>query len=549
MTDTVKIKFNDNIEHVYPKGTSYYEISKNSDVKRIVGFKIGNEVFGLDKKAYEDAKVKFINTDDIIGNRMYKSGLKFLFQVALKEAYPDLDVVYEHSVPNGMIAVIEGDKILTADEVRKIKDKMNEIILSDEVIEKINIVPKEAIKFYRSNKELEKAANIQNISDKVVTLYKLRGELNYFYSLMPYSTKVLDKYNIVYLGNNKLVLLFPSVRSNGEVPEYTHYSNIIDSFYEGKSWLDCLHMPYITDLNKLVSNGDIKKFMESCELKFTMDISTVVKDIKEKKDVKFILIAGPSSSGKTTTMKRIASHFDAQGYNTIKIGLDDYFVNREDTPVDENGNYNFECLEAIDVKLFNEDLNKLLAGEEVTLPHYNFITGKREVSEEKIKIKDNTIFLIEGLHALNGELTKAVDDKFKYKIYLSPFIPLSIDKHNYISTLDLRLLRRIVRDNRTRGYNVVDTIDHWQNVRDGEEKYIFPYVHQVDVIINTALAYEIGVLKVFVEPLLLSVSVDSVYYEEARRLVDFLKQFFAIPGEYVKDESILREFIGGKNYD
>lgn len=308
-------------------------------------------------------------------------------------------------------------------------------------------------------------------------------------------------------------------------------------------------MPYISDLNKTIGNGKIKDFIRSNELIFSLNIAKAVDNIISNRDIKFILISGPSSSGKTTTTSRISSYLEALGYNTIKISLDDYFVDRDKNPVDENGKYDFECLEAIDVEAFNNDLNRLLNGEEITLPTYNFITGKREYSKDKVMMKENTIFLIEGLHALNDDLTINVEDKYKYKIYLSPFIPLNIDEHNYVSTIDLRLLRRIVRDNRTRGYDIFKTIDNWQKVRYGEEKYIFPYIHQANVIINTALAYEIGVLKVFVEPLLLSVGVDSNYYEEARRLIDFLKQFFPIPGEYVNDESILREFIGGKYND
>ena len=282
---------------------------------------------------------------------------------------------------------------------------------------------------------------------------------------------------------------------------------------------------------------------------FSLDLAKVVDNIINNRDIKFILIAGPSSSGKTTTNARIASYLEALGYDAIKISLDDYFVNREDNPKDEDGNYDFECLEAIDVKLFNEDLQRLLKGEEISLPVYNFISGKREYPKKYVKLNENSIFLIEGLHALNDKITAGIDNKYKYRIYLSPFIPINIDKHNYVSTIDLRLLRRIVRDNRTRGYDCLKTIDNWQRVRNGEEKYIFPYIHQANVIINTALAYEVGVLKIYVEPLLLSVGVDSIYYEEARRLIGFLNQFFSIPGEYVNDDSILREFIGGRYND
>ena len=547
--DTVKIIFNDNSTHEYKSGTSYYDISKDYNMENIVGFKIGNEVYSLDKKALQDEKINFISASDLIGNKIYKSGLKFIFEVALEEVFPDLSIRYEHSVPRGMLGEVLGPHILTQEDISKVKEKMSEIIQNNDEITKVIVSPKEAIKYYNSKGEHEKAENIQNISDKVVTLYKLHNKFNYFYSQMPYKTGIINKFELVYLGNNKIIFLFPNVGKNN-VLEYVHYDNIINSFLEGKKWLSNLQMPYITNLNKTIGNGDIINFMQSSELMFNLNIYNAVEDIiNNHRDVKFILIAGPSSSGKTTTTKRISSHFKAMGYHTICISLDDYYVDRELTPKLENGKYDFESLNAINVERFNDDLKKLLDGKEVTLPQYDFITGKSETSNNKIKLQENSIFLIEGLHAINDELTSSIENKYKYKIYLSPFIPLNIDKHNYISTLDLRLLRRIVRDNRTRGYDVVKTIDSWQSVRDGEEKYIFPFIHQANTIINTALPYEVGVLKVYVEPLLLSVSVDSIYYEEARRLIDFLKQFFPIPGEYVNDYSILREFIGGLKND
>ena len=547
--DTVKITFADGTVHEYSRGITFYEMSKDFPMENIMAVKIDNEVYSLDTKVFEDTKLEFINTNDIIGNKIYKAGLKFLFEVALIETFPDLEVSFEHSVPRGMLGVVEGNKIITQEDLQKIKNRMDEIVKEDAIIQKLNVSPKEAIKYYRYFKEYEKADNIQSITDRLATLYKLHKKLNYFYSIMPYSTGSINKYELVYLGKNRIVFIFPTVRSNGEVPEYVHYANIIDSFFKGKKWLENLHMPYISNLNKTIGNGKIKDFIKSNELMFSLDIAKVVDNIISNHDIKFILIAGPSSSGKTTTNSKIASYLEALGYDAIKISLDDYFVNREDTPKDENGKYDFECLEAIDVKLFNEDLQKLLNGEEISLPVYNFISGKREYPKNTVKLKENSIFLIEGLHSLNDKITEGIDNKYKYRIYLSPFIPINIDMHNYVSTLDLRLLRRIVRDNRTRGYDCLKTIDNWQSVRNGEEKYIFPYIHQADVIINTALAYEVGVLKVYVEPLLLSVGVDSIYYEEARRLIGFLNQFFPIPGEYVTDDSILREFIGGKYND
>lgn len=547
--DTVKITFADGTVHEYSRDTTFYEMSKDFPMENIMAVKIDNEVYSLDTKVFEDTKLEFINTNDIIGNKIYKAGLKFLFEVALIETFPELEVSFEHSVPRGMLGVVEGNKIITQDDLQKIKNRMDEIVKENAIIQKLNVSPKEAIKYYRHFKEYEKADNIQSITDRLATLYKLHKKLNYFYSIMPYSTGSINKYELVYLGKNRIVFIFPTVRSNGEVPEYVHYANIIDSFFKGKKWLENLHMPYISNLNKTIGNGKIKDFIKSNELMFSLDIAKVVDNIISNHDIKFILIAGPSSSGKTTTNSKIASYLEALGYDAIKISLDDYFVNREDTPKDENGKYDFECLEAIDVKLFNEDLQKLLNGEEISLPVYNFISGKREYPKNTVNLKENSIFLIEGLHSLNDKITEGIDNKYKYRIYLSPFIPINIDMHNYVSTLDLRLLRRIVRDNRTRGYDCLKTIDNWQSVRNGEEKYIFPYIHQADVIINTALAYEVGVLKVYVEPLLLSVGVDSIYYEEARRLIGFLNQFFPIPGEYVTDDSILREFIGGKYND
>jgi len=306
-------------------------------------------------------------------------------------------------------------------------------------------------------------------------------------------------------------------------------------------------MKYVTSLNKNVCEGKIKNFIKSCELVFNMNIARIATDVTNNRNIKFILIAGPSSSGKTTTTKRLSSYLMAQGFDPIKISIDDYFLEREETPKDENGNYDFECLTAIDLDLFNSDLKRLLNNEEINMPTYNFVTGKKEFNDNYIKLKDNSIILIEGLHALNDELLPAIDKKYKFKIYLSPFIPSNIDRHNYISTIDLRLIRRIIRDNRTRGYGINKTIHVWQSVRNGEEKYIFPYIHQADVIINTALPYEIGVEKVYIEPLLRSINIESKYYEEAKRLLNFLKMFFTIPSEYVNNDSILREFIGGND--
>ena len=363
---------------------------------------------------------------------------------------------------------------------------------------------------------------------------------------MPNKTGVIKLYDIKYLGNNKLVILLPTKLTDGRVPEYVSYEGIINSFNESQTWLNLINKRYLSDINDDISNSLVRDFINVSEIKFNDDIREVVSKIKAKKNIKFVMIAGPSSSGKTTTTKRLKTYLDCQGYDAIAISTDDYFVDRSRNPKDENGKYDYECLHAVDVEKLNKDVQDLLDGKEIHLPVYNFITGTGSLSDKKVKLKNNSIVLIEGLHSLNDDLLPVVDSKLKYKVYISPFIGVNIDRHNYISTTDLRLLRRLVRDNRTRGKSVDNTFESWNSVRKGEEKYIFPYIHQADVVLNTASNFEIGVLKVYVVPLLLSVKIDSPNYDEARRLVNFLKEFCPIPSEYVSKDSILREFIGGE---
>ena len=537
----------DKITKSYPSGTTYYEISRDFDNKdnKILAAKINNELISLDLKCTHDCEIEFINVNDQNGYKMYQSALKFIFNAAVKEVFPTAKIIFEHSVPKGILAKVDKVLIETID-ISKIKGKMASLIAEDLRIEKLNIYKKEAIKYYETHNEEEKAKNIYNKSFDIVNIYRLKNELNYFYTEMPYSTGAIDKFEIKYIGDNYFVLICPSVRTGGKIPEYVHYQNIIDSFFVGKEWLEKLHVPYLSDLNSLVTNGQMKDFIDACELTFNERIHECAKTIMQNDEIKVVLIAGPSSSGKTTTTKRLSSYLKAQGFDPIQISTDDYFVDKLKTPKNDKGEFDFECLRAIKLEEFNSDLNDLINGKEVSLPIYNFAEGKGKKSNKKIKLKDNSIILIEGLHCLNDDLTPNIDNRYKYKIYLSPFIPLNIDPHNYISTLDLRLIRRLIRDFRTRAMSVPATIETWQSVRDGEEKYIFPYIHQADVIINTALPYEINVLKVFAEPLLYSVTYESKYYEEARRLIEFLKRFYPITSEYVSSSSILREFIGWK---
>lgn len=539
----IKISYKGYGAKEFEKGTSFYDICKSFGASNdVVAAKINGEIVSLCEKAYYNEELEFVYKNTFEGRVLYKSALKFIFLNAVKKTLENSDVYYEHSVPVGIYANVKANKIITQSDINQIKLEMEKIIKSKSYFKKLAVRKTEALLLFNNNKEFEKANNVANIMDNVFTIYELDGNYNYFYSEMPYTTENIKNYDIVYLGNNKVVLVLPDLA--GEKISYIHNDKIIKSFNANDIWLKSQNTPYFEDLNLLVGNSKIKKFMDSNEMVFNFELEKIARDIISNKDIKFIMIAGPSSSGKTTTTKKLSNILSAFGYDPIQISTDDYFLNREDTPKNENGDFDYERIDAIDLKHFNKDLKELLNKNAVVMPKYNFITGVKEAGDKTIKLKDNSIILIEGLHSLNDELTNEIDPNLKYKIYLSPFTSINVDRHNYLSTIDLRLIRRIVRDNRTRGYGVATTIHNWQVVRNGEEKYIFPYIQTANVILNTALEFEVGILKVYVEPLLLSVHVSSPYYAEARRLLCALKQFFPIPGEYVSKDSILREFIG-----
>lgn len=545
--EKVKVTYKNNVKE-FPKGTTYFEISKDFAVKEdILAVEIDNVIYHLSDKVREDCNIRFIDLSDDMGNKIYKNSIKFLFEVALKRTLNNAEVVYEHSVPKGIVASIIYENEISYNDLNNIKREMYNLVSENYPIKKYTILKSEAIEYYKKHNYEEKALNVQHISDKVVTLFELDGYFNYFYTSMAYNTRVLKKYELKSIGRNKIIIIPPD--KHGNIPDYSNCQNIINSFYRGKCLLNDLNINYLADLNQEILDLKIKEFIKSCELVFDLNLASAAKKICDNKNIKFVMIAGPSSSGKTTTCKRLADYLRANGYDPIMFSIDDYFVDRENTPLDEEGNKDYESINSIDIDLLNKDLEDLLNNKKVQMKRYNFITGKKELLDKELEMKDNTIFLIEGLHALNDELTPKIGAKYKYKIYLSPFIPLNIDRHNYISTIDLRLIRRVIRDSRTRGYDIVHTMDKWKSVRKGEEKYIFPYVSQADIVINTALAYEVGVLKVYIEPLLYSVEINNQYYEEARRIINFLKPFFSIPSEYVPENSILREFIGGKYND
>lgn len=552
MQNKIIVNFENGLKKEYAEGVTYYEVSKDYQENmssKIIGVKVNNEIIPMNNKVKNNDQVRFFDASDINGYKMNQSGLKFVLEVALKETFgKNYDVTFDHSIARGLHMTIESDSPFGKEETNRLKEAMQKIIDEDEIITALHVAKKEAINYYMKTNNNEKANNIHNVMNDVVSVYKLKSYINYFYSEMPYSTGSLNKFDLVCLGDGKLVLLFPTKRAVNEIPPYVNYESVIKCFKEGKNWLRAMGIPYVADLNKEISESKIENIIRATEINFDNAIHDIVDEIV-KKNAKYVMLAGPSSSGKTTSTKKIALALRARGYEPLILSVDNYFKDRDESPKDENGNYDFECLQALDLDLLNDHLKRLNNNEEVDIPEYNFILGEKEYHNNPIKLGNKAIILMEGLHCINDEMTNQIDNSLKYKIYLSPFTPLNVDKHNYVSTVDLRLIRRMVRDNRTRGTNVSKTIGYWQTVRSGEEKYIFPFIDGADKILNTSLVYEIGVLKVYAEPLLYSVSIDSPYYEEARRLLKFLRGFFPISSDHVGKDSILREFIGGSSFE
>ncbi len=551
MNNQVKIKYENGQEEFHQQGVSFFELSKiyqSNMINPIIAAKVNNVCFRLEDKIFQDSEVKFIDYNDLEGHAMYKSGLKFVLYVALKELYgKKADVMFYNSIDKGIYTKIIANGDVNEEFIAKLKNKMLEIIEKDLPFTKQMIRNADAIQYYNTVDEIEKAINIENATNEIVTLYKLMKYYNYFYTNMPSSTGVLTKFELSILDSEHLILRYPTPRSNETVPEYNHYDKTLEAFETYRDWLERIRVPYVANLNKIVADCQERDFILMNHIISENQFFKIASRIAEKSSkskVKAVFIAGPSSSGKTTSARKMAVQLKAFGLNPFVISADDFYKERNESPVLPNGKFDFESVDALDLELMDKTLGKLINYEEVLLPTFNFFTGMKEYKNEPVKLKEDDIIIFEGLHCMNNRITDMIPKENQYKIYISPFPGLNIDRHNYISSVDLRLIRRMVRDNVYRGYPVEKTIAMWQDVREGEEKYVFPYQNQADDILNTSLVYEIGVLRVFAEPLLSSVPVSSSYYQEARRLLGFLRGFFPISPEYVSRDTVLREFIG-----
>lgn len=548
--DTITITFENGVKKEYRKGIKFEEIIREVQKERkfpIISGKFKNQFINYEDSIEKSGPLYLYDINTKRGNMLYEKGLSIVFKKALLEVYGnDVKFKVKHSIDKGVY--YEVDAPITKENIQKIKQIMNEKIKKSIPFQKIETSRMEAINYFKSIKRPDKVKTLCYDTSKFVTLYKFDGIYDYIIGDLPNDSSVLTAFDLTPLEHG-IVLRFPSIYDNGKVVKYTHHEKYFTAIDDYSNWGTVLNMTSIGDLNDLIissKSGEIIKLSEIIQ-DYKL-LNTAERIVKNKSDIKVILLSGPSSSGKTTTSKKLALYLKTLGLNPQPLSLDDYFLNRDDTPLDENGKPDYESLRAIDVKLFNNQITKLLKGNKVTIPTYDFISGKK-IYNRQLELAENDILIVEGLHALNEELLKDIPKKRKYKIYISPLAYLNIDNDNRINMTDIRLLRRIVRDNRVRGYSPTHTISTWSDVRKGEEKYVFPFQDLCDEIFNSSLAYELAVLKTYAEPLLFSVKQEDPEYEVALRLLELLKYVLPIPSDAVPDTSILREFIGGSYFE
>ena len=553
MAKNIKINFRDMVTMEFPADTTFKEISEKFQSYfeyPILVAKIDNDIVDLQEKLTKKCDIDFLDRSSLAGNHVYRKSLQFMLVLAVKRLFGDnAEVLIEHSVSKGVYCELVDTKI-TKSVLKNLEDEMNKIVSEDLIFNKISASRIDSIKYFKKKKWLDKVKVLKYISNTYINLYRIDDIYDYYYSEMVPSTKYLDCFSLNYIDESGFVMSYPDIFNPECTLPYTHHKLLFDKFLDYTNWGRKIGISNAADLNEVVSIGKYSDLIRLAEAYYNNQISKITDTIYENsKNIKVVLIAGPSSSGKTTTSKKLEVYLRSKGLIPHQISIDDYFVNRDDTPRDENGELDFESIDALDVDLFNKQLLKLLEGEKVLLPQYNFVLGKREYKDKWLKLEENDIIIIEGLHALNDMMTMSIDNKNKFKIYISPLTQLNIDNHNYIRTTDTRKLRRIIRDNKYRGHSASATLEMWSKIKRGEEKYIFPYQDRVDAIINSALVYEIGVLKTYAEPLLFSVSEDDPMYPEALRLINFLRNFLPIPSDDVPSDSILREFIGGSVFN
>ena len=524
----------------------FKEEIKNSE-NNIIACKCNNEVKSLNYEVETEDKVELIDTTTRDGRRVYIRGLLYIMAKALYELYPKALLTVNYQLSNSMLCEIENMEI-TEEFIKKLSEKMNDIVKKDLEIKKIEMTKEEAIKFYEKEKTLRGILQLENKEKDEVSLYFCEEYYNYFYGVMPISTGYIKKFEVIKYHDGFL-LRYPSKNSPNALDDYHETKKLLNTLDEYEDIHKTLGISTVYKLNKAISEGKAQDIISLAEALHEKKISDIADKIIERKNVKAILIAGPSSSGKTTFAKRLGIQLRLNGLKPVTISVDNYFVERKVNPKHSDGTYDFECIEAIDLKLFNEHLTKLLNGEEIDVPTFNFKTGNKEYHGEKMKLADDEVLVMEGIHCLNDKLTESIPKEQKYKIYISALTVLNIDYYNRISTTDTRLIRRILRDYQFRSYSALHTLQTWLSVNKGEEKYIYPFQEEADSMFNTSLIYELCVLKKHAHPLLKEITNVSKEFSEAKNLYNLLNYFEDIPDELVPRNSLLREFIGGSIFE
>lgn len=512
--------------------------------KKYLGARINNEIFPLFKFPHQNDTIEFIDIRDVDGYRIYTKTISACFILACKKLFPENDAIIHHFLGPGLYFELSGKRKIHFKDMQLIEEKMKEIIDQDIEIRREEFDREEAIKIFESTNQEDKVLLFKSVPKSKIKLYSIGDYVDFFHGYLAPSTGYVREFKLKYYYPGVLIL-FPNIKNNFNITNFQDQRKLAKIFEESNDWLEILGLSNIGSLNDHIKNGKVNDIIQISEALHEKRIAHIADNICNDQDLTIILISGPSSSGKTTFAKRLCTQLKVNGKRPVAISMDDYFLDRDKTPIGKDGLPDFESLSALNLEKLNRDLICLLEGETIELPRFNFLTGKSEHSGEFIKVDMEHPIIIEGIHALNPEVANEIPDKNKFKIYISALTQLNIDNHNRISTTDTRLIRRMVRDIKFRGNDPIRTFNLWKGVREGEEKYIFPFQENADVMFNSALVYELALLKNYVMPLLSKIDSSSIYYSEVKKLIKFLDYFTPITQtNLIPPQSLLREFIG-----
>lgn len=551
MKPTIQIRCKNNGQTLTaPIGSTLSEVFRDAGIDMKYGpicAKVNNKVEGMHYRIYHNKDVEFLDMISGSGSRNYTRSLFFVLCKAVHDLYPQSKVVIDIPVSKGYYVDLTIGHEVTDGDVARIRQRMQQIIDAKMPIRRFEVPTEDAVKMFEEKGDKAKSKLLRSAGSLYTTYYQIDDYVDYYYgSLLTNTSKIylfgLEKYF------NGLLLRIPDLKDPGTLPQMTRQDKMFEIFREHHHWQEIMELRTAGDFNEMVRKGQATNLINVSEALQEKKLTEIADEIASHKDVKLVLLAGPSSSGKTTTCKRLSIQLLANGIKPLQISLDDYFVDREHTPKDDKGEYDYESIYALNLKLINDQFNALFRGEEIELPKYNFQTGRSEKSGQKLRMQPNNVLVVEGIHALNPELTAQIPEAQKFRVYVSALTTILLDDHNYIPTTDNRLLRRIIRDYKYRGVNAQETIHRWPSVRAGENKWIFPYQENADVMFNSAMLFELAVIKQQAEPLLEQVPENCEEYSEAYRLRKFLKYFQPIPNRDIPPTSLLREFLGGSSF-